>query len=369
MAGKKITLSKIISAICLIWLSSSFIYPIMVHMGGKIVQINAYPEVYLIPLFGFWRLRTEKDPYQKKRIKWLIGMFFLYWVMIPIYLPRVPLIDGTTAKTVDAIHMVGALPFFLMMAAVLLLGKKADCGYNCPCVFDRETIGFAWRDATLKGDFWWKFRHIKWISMAIVWSYFIYMLIDPAHAFEKFGKPMYYYIFVAYYLSYLIIPFTGNRSFCRWGCPWSATWGMLNKIGFYKIKADREKCNSCGLCERECDMGVPVRQFIQEKGEIRTTECMGCGRCVAKCPNQALTFLDIRDMIKGYNLGHTERAIRIVGGLTLSSLIFLRTGTIWGWLGVAFLLTGIFGFCPTYALIKAIFGRFKSKEQNASKEM
>lgn len=367
LANQKNLLCKIISTICLIWLSLSFFYPIVIDVKGKLIQINAFPEIYLIPLFGLWRIKTEKDPYQKKRVKWMIALFFLYWVIIPIYFPQMPLIDGTTANTAVTIHMVGALPAFLVMAAVLLIGKKADGGYNCLCVFDRETIGFAWRDATLKGHFWWKFRHIKWIPMAIIWGYFIYMLIDPVNAYKVFGEPMYYYIAAVYYLSYLIIPFTGHRSFCRWGCPWSATYGVLNLIGFYKIKADLTKCIDCGLCEQECDMGVPIRSLIKEKGVIKTTECMGCGRCVSKCPKGVLTFHDIRDFKKSYNINHTERVIRIAGGLTLSALIFLIPGSFWGYLGVAFLLTGIFGFCPTYALFKVIFCRsLKNKNRNLS---
>ncbi len=59
----------------------------------------------------------------------------------------------------------------------------------------------------------------------------------------------------------------------------------------------------------------------------------------------------------------------IAGGLTLSALLFLLPGTIWGWLGVAFLLTGIFGICPTYMLLKAVFGRFKTEDRPTNKEM
>ncbi|MDI6906007.1 MAG: DUF2892 domain-containing protein [Thermoanaerobacterales bacterium] len=345
--------AKAVSLAALIWLASSYLYPL--HIGS--VQVNAYPELYLIPLFGLWRLRTEQDAYQRKRVLVMIGLFFLYWVLIPAFYPTMPFIDGTTARTVLAVHMVGSLPFFLLLTAVFFLGKRVDCGWNCPCVFDRETIGFAFRDATLKGDFWWGLRHLKWILFVAVWAYFVLMLADPAHAYDRVGRRLYDWILVLYYASFLIIPFTGHRSFCRWGCPWSATWGVLNLVGFYRIKAAVEKCKDCGVCEAECDMGVPIRRLIRMKGELRTTECMGCARCVNVCPQKVLTLLDVRHAIPTRNLSPLERTVRIAGGLTVAGLVILDPHSPWGYLGLAFFLTGIFGFCPTYALVGKVFGR------------
>ncbi|MFZ3172421.1 MAG: YgaP-like transmembrane domain [Carboxydocellales bacterium] len=361
MAKNKFGLAKILSLVSLVWLAFSYLYPIKIAISGHLVQINLYPELYLIPAFGIWRLLKEKDPYQKKRMWLMMGMFFLYWVAIPAFFPRMPLLDGTTADTVSAVHMVGALPFFLFFIAVIFLGKRADCGWNCPCVISRETVGYAFRDKNLKGGIWWKLKNFKWVTLAIIWSYFLLMILDPAKAYTQYGRAMYTYILIFYYLSYLLIPWTGNRNYCRWVCPWSATWGVLNKIGFYSIKADYSKCIDCGICEKECDMGVPIREMIKQKGEIRTTECMGCSRCVSKCPKGVLSFYDVRDKFPGYNLGKTERGIRIIVGLTLSGLIILQPYSFWGYLGFALFLTGVFGYCLTYATLE-FFGLKKKPE-------
>lgn len=50
------------------------------------------------------------------------------------------------------------------------------------------------------------------------------------------------------------------------------------------------------------------------------------------------------------NVGSVDRALRIIAGLVLIGLA--ATGTIgaWGWIGVMPLLTGIFKFCPAYAI-------------------
>lgn len=50
------------------------------------------------------------------------------------------------------------------------------------------------------------------------------------------------------------------------------------------------------------------------------------------------------------NIHPTERAIRIMLGLLLISLAFWGPENLWFLIGIAPLLTGVFGWCPPYAL-------------------
>jgi DUF2892 family protein len=51
------------------------------------------------------------------------------------------------------------------------------------------------------------------------------------------------------------------------------------------------------------------------------------------------------------NVGNVDRAIRIVAGLALLSLIYFLDGNArwWGLLGLGPLATATFGYCPPYA--------------------
>lgn len=53
-----------------------------------------------------------------------------------------------------------------------------------------------------------------------------------------------------------------------------------------------------------------------------------------------------------YNVGTHDRVIRVIIGVAILSLVWLGPQTAWGYLGFIPLLTGIFGFCPIYALMK-----------------
>lgn len=51
------------------------------------------------------------------------------------------------------------------------------------------------------------------------------------------------------------------------------------------------------------------------------------------------------------NVGNIERAIRIIVGLVLISLVFVGPQSAWGWIGVVPLATGLIGWCPPYQLL------------------
>ena len=51
------------------------------------------------------------------------------------------------------------------------------------------------------------------------------------------------------------------------------------------------------------------------------------------------------------NVGTIDRVLRVVVGLVLITLAATGTVGLWGWIGILPLLTGIFRFCPAYAIL------------------
>ena len=51
------------------------------------------------------------------------------------------------------------------------------------------------------------------------------------------------------------------------------------------------------------------------------------------------------------NEGTVDRALRIIAGLGIVSLVFVGPQTPWGWLGLVPLVTGLIGVCPVYSVL------------------
>lgn len=72
------------------------------------------------------------------------------------------------------------------------------------------------------------------------------------------------------------------RFFCKTMCPLGALYGILNKISFYHLTVDQQKCVQCGKCAKVCRMDVdPVKTPC-------SAECIRCGECAAECPKKAI---------------------------------------------------------------------------------
>lgn len=51
------------------------------------------------------------------------------------------------------------------------------------------------------------------------------------------------------------------------------------------------------------------------------------------------------------NEGTLDRALRIILGLILLSLVFIGPQTLWGLVGLVPLATGLMGYCPVYQIL------------------
>jgi polyferredoxin len=87
----------------------------------------------------------------------------------------------------------------------------------------------------------------------------------------------------------------GRRGFCRYFCPFGV-WMIIGtklsealRLPRLRLRVDGPSCNSCGRCERDCPMSLPVAEMASS-GTPDHTECLLCGTCVDTCPRGALRF-------------------------------------------------------------------------------
>jgi glutamate synthase (NADPH) small chain len=290
------------------WLNESWLF-----LWESPIWLNRYTEYAIILAFGLWRIHAERNRYTRKRLIILVSVVTALWWLIPWLSPFFePYVGFLWAQPVfPALHTPGTLSFVLVLTLVLLFGRRVICGFGCPCVGIRETVGFAYRAKTLRGPWVWRLRHVKWLFF--VW----YVLVMVATQFPPntwtvslagaFGLTL----GLTYFGSFFLIPLTGNRFYCRYLCPYGATFGLLNHAGFYGVEMDQGRCIDCRRCDQACDMGIPVWEQGKAHGRITGLEdCMGCARCVVSCPTDALTIRDVRNL---FQPGVRRDASRLLG--------------------------------------------------------
>lgn len=278
------------------WINESWLY-----LYESPIWLNRYTEYALILGFGLWRIRAEQNPYTRKRLIILVSVVTGFWWLIPWLMPMFEPYTGYvwSQPVFPALHTPGTITFFLVLLLVFLFGRRIICGFGCPCVGVRETVGFPFRRFSLRGDWAWRLRHTKWLFF--IWYVGVMVSTQfPPNTWTVTLVGMFGLIVgLTYFGSFFIIPFTGNRFYCRYLCPFGATFGLLNHAGYYGIKMDRQHCVDCQRCEQVCDMGIPVWQQGKASGEVTGIEdCMGCARCVISCPTDALEIRDVRNRFR-----------------------------------------------------------------------
>jgi len=142
------------------WLNETWLF-----LFESPIWLNRYTEYAVILGFGLWRIRAERNPYTRRRLIILVGVVTGLWWLVPWLVPMFEPYAGYlwSQPVFPSLHTPGTLTFFLVLGLVLLFGRRVICGFGCPCVGIRETVGFPFRRHTPRGRWMWAFRHVKWL--------------------------------------------------------------------------------------------------------------------------------------------------------------------------------------------------------------
>ncbi len=75
------------------------------------------------------------------------------------------------------------------------------------------------------------------------------------------------------------------RPFCQYLCPLGAIYGWFNHFSLVQIHWEKDRCISCGTCEKACPVSLSTEEISC------SPECIRCGKCVEACPEKCLHFL------------------------------------------------------------------------------
>jgi polyferredoxin len=163
----------------------------------------------------------------------------------------------------------GALQEFFGKLGKAMLGKRFDV----PRIVDRPA------------------RYLKYVVLVfiVVWSAIAGSLVirpyDPWAAYHHLVSTELISGFLVG-LILLIMSLVGSifydRFFCKYLCPMGGFLGLINRIGWFRVKRNDATCTHCMACDKAC----PVNIHVESMAQVQSSECINCNLCVNACPVQ-----------------------------------------------------------------------------------
>lgn len=83
-----------------------------------------------------------------------------------------------------------------------------------------------------------------------------------------------------------ILAWRNGRTYCNAICPVGTVLGFMSRFSLFRPTINVAKCNSCGLCARNCKSAC-----IDSKAhQIDYSRCVSCMDCMGKCNKHAITY-------------------------------------------------------------------------------
>ena len=78
------------------------------------------------------------------------------------------------------------------------------------------------------------------------------------------------------------------------GCPIAWISGFMNRFSLVKIRKDKSKCTSCGVCDSNCYISSINKSYSLYKNDKTNPathfSCSKCLACVESCPTKSLKY-------------------------------------------------------------------------------
>lgn len=124
--------------------------------------------------------------------------------------------------------------------------------------------------------------------------------------------------FIVAILSLGIVSFLSykyGRLYCNSICPVGTFLGVISKYSLFKVRINKDTCNSCGLCETKCKSSC----ISSKEHTIDYSRCVDCFSCLQTCKKKALSFTYASSK-KEETVNDGRRAFLTVAGVGLAAL-------------------------------------------------
>jgi ferredoxin-type protein NapH len=195
--------------------------------------------------------------------------------------------------------LIGAL---IVLIFYMIMGNRIFCSYVCPVNMITDLANYLRRKLSLdniqkKQP---ASRNIRYwvLSISLILSFIMgisaFEFISPisiTHRAIIFGLGFGWSAMLVIFLFDLVVLKNG---WCGHICPLGGFYALTGKVGLFKIKHNVNNCTSCMKCKVVCPEMQVLKIISKKSGDIQSSECISCSRCIEVCDDNALSF-SIRD--------------------------------------------------------------------------
>lgn len=144
-------------------------------------------------------------------------------------------------------------------------------------------------------------------------SYLFYRVQTPPIQWVTFT------VAVVTLLALAVLAWRGGRTYCNTICPVGTLLGFLSRYSWLKPVIDTSKCNSCGLCARNCKSAC----INPKEHAIDYSRCVVCMDCLDVCRQGAISYRHVSRRkgpeAEGESVDASRRAFVVAGLATASA--------------------------------------------------
>jgi polyferredoxin len=139
-------------------------------------------------------------------------------------------------------------------------------------------------------------RYLKYLVLLgiVIWSAITAQLvIRPYDPWAAWNHILSVELFAEFLIGFiiLVVSLVGSvlydRFFCKYLCPMGGFLGLINRLGWFRIRRNEATCTHCMACDKACPVNIKVEAVAQ----VQNAECIACNLCVAACPVKDTLFV------------------------------------------------------------------------------
>ncbi len=260
---------------------------------GPLIAVQLLLWLMVVGVSVYLLRRRRVSP--KVRLGFLAGGVLVFGVLITSLLPEASppnpvsglrsLLAGLVVRGQLALPLAGMI---LGLLALVWLSNKSICGWGCPLGLLQELFH---RIPTPK------WRAPFWVSNSVRVAVFLALLgslvaigldwmgsIDPFGVFSLSLSP----IAAGFTAALLAASLFVYRPWCQFLCPFGLVGWLVEQFSFLRPRIDRSQCVGCKKCVAACPTQAMADHYTARKLHA---DCYACGACLHACPKEgALTW-------------------------------------------------------------------------------